>query len=217
VRSAEERQPKVARLEVGPLQTNCYLLASADEVAVIDPGGDAAAILAALEGLGGAAKLVVNTHVHVDHIGANRPVVDSTGAALLIHEYDAPMLAEGDADLAGMMGMDLESPSPARLLRDGDTVEVGTVRLRVVHTPGHTPGSICLLADGVAFTGDTLFLDSIGRMDFPGGDEREMQASLSRLQGLLSRETMLYPGHGQPGTYARALLVNPFLGSVWPA
>jgi glyoxylase-like metal-dependent hydrolase (beta-lactamase superfamily II) len=205
---------RVERLEVGPLSTNCYLLKSRDELAVIDPGGDAELILALAQELGGIVKYVIDTHGHIDHVAANEAVVSSTGAELLIHEHDAAMLAGPDDSLASMIGVTVNSPRPDRLLAEGDKVVVGSEELTVVHTPGHTRGSICLVAGGYAFTGDTLFVDSIGRTDFPGGSTRQMQSSLERLQALLKREQEIFPGHGAPGTFGRALLVNPFLGGL---
>ncbi|MGB9742698.1 MAG: MBL fold metallo-hydrolase [bacterium] len=205
----------VERLEVGPLLTNCYILKSGEEMVVIDPGADGAQIVERVKRLGGTVKYVINTHGHIDHIGANGEVVNATGAGILIHELDFRMLAEPDLNLSILMGVSVSSPLPARLLRDGDEIEVGAERLRVVHTPGHTPGSICLIGDGFAFTGDTLFLDSIGRVDLPGGSELAMRQSISRLELLLRREMMLYPGHGMTGSFGRALLVNPFLGGSW--
>jgi len=222
----KESAPLIERLEVGPLLTNCYILKSGDELAVIDPGGDGEVVLEKVQNLGGNVKFIINTHGHIDHIGANGAVAEATNAGVLIHALDAEMLFSPDANLSALMGLRINLPKPCRLLVDGDEVKIGNERLQVVHTPGHTPGSICLLGRGqdrsaegpeYAFTGDTLFLDSIGRVDLPGGSERTMQVSLARLQGLLKRDTRLYPGHGGVGTYGRALLINPFLGSVWPA
>ncbi|MEO0081387.1 MAG: MBL fold metallo-hydrolase [candidate division WOR-3 bacterium] len=214
----------VERLVVGPLATNCYVLMSADELAVIDPGGDAELILGKIEELVAArddcqkmrVKYVINTHGHIDHVAADKPVLDATGAQLLIGELDAVMLTHPERSLAVLVGFRMEPLRPDRTLADSDEIVVGNERMRVVHTPGHTPGGITLIGNGFAFTGDTLFVDSIGRVDFPGGSEVQMQYSLGRLQTLLPRDTMLYPGHNEPGTMARALLVNPFLGSVWP-
>ncbi|MEO0019770.1 MAG: MBL fold metallo-hydrolase [candidate division WOR-3 bacterium] len=205
----------IERLEVGPLLTNCYILKSGDEMVVIDPGGDAEAILGRAEKLGGVVKFIINTHGHIDHIAANGEVAEHTNAPILIHKLDGAMLVSPDANLSLMMGMRIKSPQPSRFLVEGDEIVIGDETLKVIHTPGHTPGSICLLGSDYAFTGDTLFLDSIGRVDLPGGSEMEMQASLVRLQGLLRKETMLYPGHGNTGTFGRALLINPFLGSAW--
>jgi len=260
---------RIERLMVGPLGTNCYILRSGNELAVIDPGGDADIIVDTIEEMrrgdevrsqklearsqteGGSGqkepgegrsqkreagsqsedesgrkargegrraevRYVINTHGHVDHVAANTAVVEATGAELLIGERDAVMLKRPDTSLAMMMGMSLAPLVPNRLLAEDDEVQVGEVVLKVMHTPGHTPGGICLLGPGFAFTGDTLFVDSIGRMDFPGGSETQMRDSLGRLQAVLGRDTMLYPGHNEPGTFGRALLVNPFLGSIWP-
>ena len=196
------------------MATNCYILKSGAELAVVDPGGDAETILSKTEELGGTVKYVIDTHGHIDHIAANREVIEATRAELLIHELDARLLAHPDRNLSSLMGMRLTSPAPSRLLKEGDKVVVGEDEMTVLHTPGHTPGGICLLVSDYAFTGDTLFLDSIGRVDFPGGSEEQMQTSLNRLQAVLRKETMLYPGHGEPGRFGRALLVNPFLGSL---
>jgi len=204
----------IERLVVGPLAGNCYILKSDTELAVVDPGGDAEMILAKASELGGTVKYVIDTHGHVDHIAANREVIEATGAQLLIHELDAKLLAHPDGNLSGLMGMTLTSPTPDRLLKEGDKVIVGEDEMTAMHTPGHTPGGICLLGSDYVFTGDTLFVDSIGRTDFPGGSSELMQASLDRLQTVLRKDTMLYPGHGEPGRFGRALLVNPFLGSL---
>jgi len=204
----------IERLVVGPLAGNCYILKSGAELAVVDPGGDAEMILAKVTELAGTVKYVVNTHGHIDHIAANREVIDATGAQLLIHELDAKLLAHPDGNLSSLMGMRLTSPLPNRLLKEGDKIVVGEDEMTVLHTPGHTPGGICLLGSDYVFTGDTLFVDSIGRTDFPGGSNELMQASLDRLQTVLPKDTMLYPGHGEPGSFGRALLVNPFLGSL---
>lgn len=204
----------IERLVVGPLATNCYILKSGDELAVVDPGGDAETILSKTEELGGTMKYVIDTHGHIDHIAANREVIEATGAQLLIHVLDAGLLVHPDGNLSSLMGMRLTSPAPSRLLKEGDKVVVGEDEMTVLHTPGHTPGGICLLASAYAFTGDTLFVDSIGRTDFPGGSSELMQSSLDKLQTVLRKDTMLYPGHGEPGTFGRALLVNPFLGSL---
>lgn len=209
----KKSEPVIERLEVGPLLTNCYILKSGEEMAVIDPGGDAPVILERAEKLSGVVKFVINTHGHIDHIAANAEVVEKTKAKVLIHQLDAANFESPAVNLSAMMGVTIKLAQPSRFLVEGDEVVIGKQTLRVIHTPGHTPGSICLLGPDYAFTGDTLFLDSIGRVDLPGGSEKEMLASLVRLQGLLRRETMLYPGHGRTGSFGRALLINPFLGS----
>jgi len=203
----------IERLVVGPLATNCYILKSGADLAIVDPGGDAETVLAKAKEMGGTVKYVIDTHGHIDHIAANREVIEATGAELLIHELDAKLLVHPDRNLSSLMGMRLTSPEPNRLLKEGDKVVVGEDEMAVLHTPGHTPGGICLLASDYAFTGDTLFLDSIGRVDFPGGSEEQMMGSLARLQTVLRKDTEICPGHGEPGRFGRALLVNPFLGS----
>jgi glyoxylase-like metal-dependent hydrolase (beta-lactamase superfamily II) len=203
-------------LTVGPLATNCYILESGQDLAVIDPGGDAARILAKAGELGGKVGLVINTHGHIDHVAADGELVAATGAELLIHRADAAMLEHPETGLAALMGVRMSTVKPTRLLSDGEDVAVGDVMLRVLHTPGHTPGGVCLLGPGFAFTGDTLFLDSVGRTDFPGGSEARLRGSLTLLRARLAGETTLYPGHGDSGSFTRALLINPFLGSAWP-
>ncbi len=204
----------VERLLVGPLATNCYVLKSGDELAIIDPGGDAEAILAKAAELGGTVKMVIDTHGHIDHVAANAEIVAATGAELAIHKLDAALLTAPDESLASLMGVRVGSPAAGRSMSDGDVLKVGEEELTVLHTPGHTRGSVCLVARDYAFTGDTLFFDSIGRTDFPGGSDRQMRASLDLLQRRLRREITIYPGHGEPGTFGAALLVNPFLGGV---
>ncbi len=210
-------EPIVERLEVGPLATNCYILKSKDELMVVDPGGDGDLILDRINELGGTVKIVINTHGHIDHIAADHDIVSATGAELLVHQLDAEMLVNPGINLAVFTGMNFTSIKPARTVAEGDEIKCGDEILRVIHTPGHTPGGICLIGNGYVFTGDTLFVDSIGRVDFPGGSGTAMRASLKRLQMLLRREVMLYPGHGPTGTFGRALLVNPFLGGWWTA
>lgn len=208
---------EVERLVVGPLATNCYLLKSGEELAIIDPGGDAERIVERARALGGTVKYVIDTHGHVDHVAANLAVRDAFAAELVIHDEDSFMLLEPDNMMAGLVGMRLEPVVADRTVVNGDEVAVGDCVLRVLHTPGHTPGGICLLGDGFAFTGDTLFIDSVGRTDFPGGSMAELRESVAMLRARLAGDTMLYPGHGEPGSFARASLVNPFLGSFCPA
>lgn len=207
----------IERLVVGPLASNCYIFRSGHELAVIDPGGDAERILEKLREPGGKVRYVINTHGHIDHVAADQDIIVATGAELLIHQDDAVMLEEPDNNLSGLIGLSMEPISPSRRLADGDKIIVGHDVMKVLHTPGHTPGGVCLIGNGFAFTGDTLFLESIGRTDLPASSEQQMRASLDRLRAVLSKKTVIYPGHGESGLFSRALLVNPFLGDVWPA
>jgi len=200
-------------LHVGPLQTNCYIVGCEDtkEGAIIDPGGDAKAILAEVERLGLKIEYVINTHGHFDHILDNKEVVKATGAPLAIHSADAPMLTKGGGALFfGIMGK--SSPPADTILDEGQVLTLGNIELQVLHTPGHSPGSICLYSEeeGVLFDGDVLFNMGMGRYDLPGGDYRILMESIKRLL-TLPDDTTVYPGHGPATTIGRERRGNPFL------
>jgi len=200
---------RVRRLTLGPLDTNCWLVddGAGGPVLVIDPAEEADAILAALDGADVAA--VVLTHGHFDHLAAARAVIDATAAPLLVHETDAPHITTPHGTGGALFGFDASAPEADRLLAEDDIVEAGGVRLRVLHTPGHTPGCICLEGDGHLFSGDTLFAGSVGRTDFPGGDMTAMRRSIGRLASLAD-EIRVHPGHGPETTIGRERRVNPF-------
>jgi hydroxyacylglutathione hydrolase len=198
--------------------TNCYLLADHGEIAVIDPGFEPNRVLSEARRLAARPgqeprilKYIINTHGHIDHIGANAEIKRATGAQILIGYQDAGQLTNSQSNLSVFLGQEVLSPPADRLLREGDSVKVGETVMKVYETPGHTEGGICLIGDGFAFTGDTLFFDSMGRTDFPGGSERKIKASLQRLVDLLPDDTMIYPGHNEPGLMRDAKRVNMFL------
>jgi hydroxyacylglutathione hydrolase len=200
-------------LHVGPLQTNCYIVGCEDtkEGAIIDPGGDAKRILAEVERLGLKIKYVINTHGHFDHTLANKGVVKATGASLAIHSADAPALTEGGgAFFFGVIGK--ASPPADTILEEGQVLTLGRIELKVLHTPGHSPGSICLYSEeeGVLFDGDVLFNAGMGRYDLPGGDYRVLMESIKRLL-TLPDDTIVYPGHGPATTIGHERRNNPFL------
>jgi len=202
---------KVIRIVVGEMATNCYLLHSAQEIAIVDPGFEPERIYNQLKELNGKTKYIINTHGHIDHISANARLKELTRAEILVHHRDAELLTQPAKNLALFLGGVVDLVKPDRLLHNGDIIEVGEERLEVVHTPGHTPGSICLLAKEFAFTGDTIFIDSIGRTDFPLGSERDILGSLRHLKEILPDTIMIYPGHGEPGSFSDAKELNPFL------
>jgi glyoxylase-like metal-dependent hydrolase (beta-lactamase superfamily II) len=198
----------------GELGVNCYLLGCPQtrQAVVIDPGGDGESILALLEEHKFALKTVINTHGHFDHIGGNRVLVEKSGAELLLHEADLPLLqgASRHAASFGCRAID-PSPEPTRFLKDGDRIEVGTIVLDVLHVPGHSPGSVCLKCDGNLFAGDVLFAGSIGRTDLPGGDHHLLLKGLQNRILTLADSVKVFPGHGPDTTIGRERKNNPFL------
>ncbi|HWQ61221.1 MAG TPA: MBL fold metallo-hydrolase, partial [Negativicutes bacterium] len=163
---------KIVNLEVGSLGTNCYIVfdETTREAAVIDPGGSVAEIAAVIRDEKLAVKYIINTHGHADHVLGNMRVKEATGAPILIHEADASMLTSGQRNLSAYIGGSVSCGPADTLLKEGDVIKIAAgLELSVIHTPGHTPGGICLLTDNVLFSGDTLFAESIGRTDFPGG------------------------------------------------
>lgn len=201
-------------LEVGPAAANCYLVICQEtgQAAVIDPGGEPERILAAIEKRGANVQYIINTHGHADHIAANAAVKEATGAPILIHTGDAPYLTDTRKSLLLYLGQDKAGPPADRLLREGDIITVGKgVTLEVLHTPGHTPGGICLKGDGFVFTGDTLFAGSIGRTDFPGGSFSTLINSIRDKLLALEDSIRVYPGHGPETTIGVERATNPFL------
>lgn len=211
---------RVVRVEVGPLQANCWLVRGedgADPWVVIDPGEDAQLILEALEG--GHVSAIVLTHAHFDHVGAVADVVAATGAPVYIHEADAQRLTSAEPGGTGgaLFGFDHVSPPADHVLADGDVIDAGSLHLKVLHTPGHTAGGISLLASdgagpGHLFSGDTVFSGSVGRTDFPAGDARALAHSIAAKIATLPFETVVHPGHGPDTTIGRETRINPF----WP-
>ncbi|MFA5515709.1 MAG: MBL fold metallo-hydrolase [Desulfuromonadales bacterium] len=203
-------------LMVGPLQVNCYLIGceKTGTAAVIDPGEEGERILAALAAAGLELKMIVNTHGHFDHVGANRFLVEKTGAELLIHEGDVPLLARA-REHAAIFGLSaVPSPPPTRNLAGGDTLQLGEISLQVFHTPGHSPGGICLLAEDHLFAGDTLFAGSVGRTDVPGGDHELLLQNIRNQLLVLPDATIVHPGHGQDTTIGRERRSNPYVGDA---
>jgi glyoxylase-like metal-dependent hydrolase (beta-lactamase superfamily II) len=199
---------------VGPFAANCYLLGceTSKRLAVIDPGGNAGRILGAVGEAGFTVEYIFNTHGHLDHVGANGAVKQATGAPILIAAPDAPMLTSPGRQLAGLLLPGSGGPPADRLLADGDTVALGELLLRVLLTPGHTPGSACfLVGDDLLFTGDTLFAGSVGRTDLSGGCWEDLLASIRDKLLPLGDGVRVLPGHGEATTIGQERRGNPFL------
>lgn len=201
-------------IPVGITQTNCYIVGCEEtqEGVVIDPGGHPQRILQTLKESGLTIRYVLNTHCHFDHMGANAEIVTATGAPLALHPAELPVLqARGGATLFGVRIS--ESPMPDLELAPGQVLEVGTLRFQVLHTPGHSPGSLTfhLEEEAVAFDGDLLFAMGVGRTDLHGGDWNTLVRSIREVLFAMPDETVLYPGHGPKTTVGREKRANPWV------
>lgn len=202
----------VKKVVVGPFASNCYIVGSESnkEGVIIDPGADAKEILKNVKDLGLDIKLIVLTHGHIDHTGAVKEVKKTTGAEVAIHTDDAKSLQE--QLLGRLFGLSYPPPPPPDwLLKDGDSIDIGDLHFLVVHTPGHSLGGICLLEEGVVFSGDTLFNYGIGRTDMPGGSYSQLMNSIHTKLMILPDNTTVYPGHGPATTIGTERRSNPFL------
>lgn len=199
---------------VGPLQCNCYIVWDRpDEALVIDPGdeGDRLGDLIASRGL--TPRLIVSTHGHFDHVGGVDALRKRFGATYRIHEADVPILNLVPA-ASRLWGIKIPPrPVPKDFIEPGATYDFGGLRVETIHTPGHTPGSTCfhVSRERMVFTGDTLFLHSIGRTDFPGGDHEQILSSIRERLLTLPPETRVLPGHGPGSTIGAEAEGNPFL------
>jgi hydroxyacylglutathione hydrolase len=208
-----EEKPIIKRLVVGSLSANCWIVGkeSVGEGLVIDPGGNREAICSTIDETGLDIKIIILTHGHSDHIAALRDVQDKTGAEAAIHVDDADFL-EGGGSYSSQFGISYRTPHPPeRLLREGDTIKVADMSFEVIHTPGHTPGSICLLTDFGVFTGDTIFRRGIGTTLMPGSSRPQLLDSILKKLMVLSDNTVIYPGHGRETTIGAERRDNPYV------
>jgi len=198
---------------VGALETNCYLVYGPEtcDCAIVDPGADPELIFAAIAEKELHPIVILNTHGHIDHTGANRNMKEKYGIPLRIHRADAPMLAADQNMELGLLLKASTSPPADSFLKEGETVTIGRSSLSVIHTPGHSPGSISLLGDGLLFSGDTLFCGGVGRTDLPGGSYRELENSIMRKILTLDENLLVLPGHGPHATIGQERRSNPLL------
>ena len=202
-------------LIVGALQVNCYILGSeaTKEVVVIDPGSNGDKIMQLIDEMGLKLKYIINTHAHFDHIGGNAALQSKTGAKIIIHEEDS-ILLDKLRKQADVFGYEVTPSPPADILvKEGDTIEFGDMKLDVIHTPGHTPGGISLKVDNIIFTGDTLFNNSIGRTDLPGGSFEHIIYSIKEKLFCFDDGVKVYPGHGEDTTIGNEKKYNPYFSS----
>jgi len=187
----------IEQIQIGGFDIFCYVLGDPDtgEGIVVDPGGPANMILQRAKAKGiTKIKMIVDTHCHVDHVAGNKDMKTATGAPLAIHELDAPALANPNRGMLAMFGAEASPPADV-LLKDGDTITFGNQSVKVIHTPGHTQGGICLYFPGYVITGDTLFVQGVGRTDLEGGSFSVLQASIRDKLFTLPEDTVVLPGH----------------------
>ena len=203
---------EIKRFIVNPLAVNCYLAYAGQEGILIDPGQASQEILNFILSQQIQIVAVINTHGHADHIGANEEIKNATGAKLLIHNDDADFLINPEMNLSVYSAQVISGPAADQFLDDGDEIKVGsTILLKVLHTPGHTPGCICLQGENFILTGDTLFAGSIGRTDFPKGSYEQIIKSIKEKLLPLPNHLLVYPGHGPSSNLQREKESNSFL------
>jgi len=212
------KQPVIHRIVTGPYQVNTYIVSCPEtkDGFIIDPGGDADNILAVVQENGIRVKYILNTHGHGDHIVANKALKEELGLQVCMHEEDATFFTRPETLAIEKKELGMEIPSRADiLLKEGDTVTVGTLEVRVFHTPGHTPGSACYLVSGNLFTGDTLFVGDVGRSDLAGGSFDTLLQSIKEKIITLPPETKIWPGHDYgemtTSTLAWEMKENPYI------
>ncbi|PID41252.1 MAG: MBL fold metallo-hydrolase [Proteobacteria bacterium] len=207
---------KVDQYIVGTMGVCCYILSCerTSKAAIVDPGGDESRILDVVSEQGLVVEYIIATHGHPDHVCGNRIIKEATNAAIVMHEADDQFFSQPEVKrYFSMLGLE-ESPPADLRVREGDNIMFGDVSLKVIHTPGHTPGGMCLYQPPDLITGDTLFAGGIGRTDFPGGSHQELIDSIVNKLLILPPETHVWPGHGYGGTrstISEESVANPYL------
>ncbi|GLI53653.1 MULTISPECIES: MBL fold metallo-hydrolase [Thermodesulfovibrio] len=207
---------KIKKFEVGPLFVNCYIIYDerTKEAVVIDPGDEPDLILDFIKEENLNLKYILCTHGHFDHIGSVKELKDETGAKVVLHEKDIEIYRNSPQIAMQFFGIEIEpQPEPDILIKNGEILNTGNVQLTVIHTSGHSPGSVCFYTDGYIFTGDTLFAGSVGRTDIIGGSMNELLNSLKKIASLPD-ETIVFPGHGPKTKIGIEKKTNPFYHEV---
>lgn len=203
---------KIHVLELGVLGANCYLLDNEEKNCIaIDIGGSFATVSDYLDKHELNLSAIFLTHGHFDHIAGVQAAVDRFGCPVYIHEEDAAMLSDNEENLAASCGIRISTVTNAKIItfKNNDVFSISGIDLKIMHTPGHSPGSSCILCENYIFSGDTLFCESIGRTDFPGSDSIKMRESLLRLSEIEGNPTV-YPGHGEHTTLEMEKKFNPY-------
>jgi len=206
---------KIETFVVGQLQNNCYVIYDENtrEALVVDPGDEPDRIQDFMKETNLTVKYIVCTHAHFDHIGALMEIKESTEAGIVIHRDDLPIYSSAQQH-AAMWGFQIDPlPEPEVFVTEGDVLTLGRLKFQVMHTPGHSPGGICLFGEGILITGDTVFAGSVGRTDLPGGNIRELKKSFARLMDL-PPSTQILPGHGPSSTIQREQAMNFFIHEI---
>ena len=207
----------VKQVEVGGMAIFAYLVACkvTNEALFIDPAAETERLLNEAQSRGYTIKYIVNTHSHIDHIMGNKRMKDLTGAEIIIHEKDADALIHQPPSMLEMFHAE-PSPPADITVKDGDLITIGETSLKVIHTPGHSPGGMCLYHNGMVFTGDTLFVGAVGRTDLGGGSWETLAASIRNKLFTLPDETVVAPGHNYgdapKSTIGREKVYNPYVG-----
>ena len=210
----------IKQMTVGMMGVCCYIVACEEtkQGAIIDPGGNEDEILAACNQEGITVKYIINTHGHPDHVCGNARLKSATSAEIVMHAADADFFEQDSVEqFFSQLGLPASPPVDKRV-KDGDSLTFGNETLKVIHTPGHTPGGMCLYSAPNLFSGDTLFAGGVGRTDFPGGSTKQLLDSIKERLLSLPPETVVWPGHGYGGEYstiAKEKTGNPFLTGGW--
>ncbi|WP_127058777.1 MBL fold metallo-hydrolase [Veillonella ratti] len=204
---------KLYRMPLGALGTNCYIVVdeSNQHCLVVDPGGEGERLVALLKEKGLQPEAVILTHGHGDHIGGVQAVVDAFKVPIYINKGDEEFLTNSNLNLSGAIGQPVKVTGDIRFIKEDDVIRLGEYSFKVIETPGHTPGGVCFYGEGMVLAGDSLFLESIGRTDFPGSSYEDLIDSVRHKLFTLPEETVVYPGHGPETTIGHEKTYNPFV------